>query len=167
MDGHGRRAARRRERVLMMTRPPFRRLLWRCLRLRCPICGVGPLFRRGLTAHARCPHCGFRYARGSEYGQEGYFTGAMAINLVITGILPLIVVFALALTTDLPVLPLTVAGVVWVVVFPILFYRHAAALWVLIDHTLNPPSAAELAGQHEPASVASPLAADRDRLQGR
>lgn len=27
-------------------------------RRRCPSCGVGPLFRRGLALHDRCPACG-------------------------------------------------------------------------------------------------------------
>ena len=89
-----------------------------------------------------------RVARDNEYGQEGYFTGAMAIDFVITGVLPLIAIFVLALMSRFAVVPLTIAGVTWTALFPIVFYRHTCAIWIVIDHLINPPSAAELAGEH-------------------
>jgi uncharacterized protein (DUF983 family) len=150
----------------MTSRPNGWRLLGRCLRLRCPVCGQGPIFRSWFAAHERCERCGFVFARDNEYGQEGYFTGAMAINVVITGVLPLIAIFVLALTSRFPVVPLTTAGVIWTALFPILFYRHACAIWIVIDHLINPPSPAELAGERRATPVASPLAADRERLKG-
>jgi uncharacterized protein (DUF983 family) len=144
------------------------RLLGRCLRLRCPVCGQGPLFRSGLSVNERCPVCSFRYARANEYGSEGYFTGAMAINLVVTGVLPLIVIVGIAMTSTIPVVPLTTAGIIWTVVFPILCYRHSCALWVFVDHLLNPVTAAELASQADaPAPTPSPIAADRARQRSR
>ncbi|MCC6628072.1 MAG: DUF983 domain-containing protein [Chloroflexi bacterium] len=144
------------------------RLLGRCLRLRCPVCGQGRLFRSGLSVNEQCPTCRFRFARANEYGSEGYFTGAMAINLVVTGVLPLIVIVGIAMTSTVPVVPLTTVGVIWTVVFPILGYRHACALWVFVDHLLNPVTAAELVRQDvAPASTPSPIAADRARQSGR
>ena len=38
----------------------------RALRLRCPVCGRGRLFRR-MTMLKHCAHCGFRYERDVEY----------------------------------------------------------------------------------------------------
>ena len=89
----------------------------------------------------------------------------MAINFVITGVLPLIAIFVLALMSRFAVVPLTIAGVTWTALFPIVFYRHACAIWIVIDHLINPPSAAELAGERRATPVASPLAADRERLE--
>lgn len=36
-------------------------VLRRGLRRRCPRCGEGPLFRRGISAYDRCPLCGLVY----------------------------------------------------------------------------------------------------------
>jgi hypothetical protein len=92
----------------------------------------------------------------------------MAINLVLTGVLPLIVIVGIAMGGSVPVVPLTTAGVIWTVVFPILFYRHACAAWVFLDHLLNPVTAAELARQDDvPAAAPSPIAADRARRSQR
>jgi uncharacterized protein (DUF983 family) len=150
----------------MTPRPRFWRLLWRTFRRRCPVCGQGPLFRTYFTPHDRCSACGFYYVRGNEYGREGYFTGAMAINLVITGVVPLVALFILAVTTRLSVWELTAAGVAWTVLFPIVFYPYSCALWIVIDHLLHPPTPAELAGQRPDNDVASPLAAMRGRRRG-
>jgi uncharacterized protein (DUF983 family) len=145
--------------------------LWRlvgcALRLRCPVCGTGRLFRSYFTPNERCPHCGFLIARGNEYGHEGYFTGAMAINLVITGVVPLVVLSILAMTTALTAMQLVIAGVVWTVLFPLLFYPYACALWIVVDHLSNPPPPAELAGEQTARPVASPLAARRERARRR
>ena len=42
-------------------RDPLSVILRRGLRRRCPRCGEGPLFRRGISAHDRCSACGLVY----------------------------------------------------------------------------------------------------------
>src|SRR5579884_2595182 len=66
-------------------------LLWRALLLRCPRCGEGPLYKRGYTMYEACPVCGWRYER-----EEGYWTGAMAVNLVVAELIVTAVVVPLA-----------------------------------------------------------------------
>ena len=44
-----------------MIREPLSVILRRGLRRRCPRCGEGPLFRRGISAHDRCSACGLVY----------------------------------------------------------------------------------------------------------
>ena len=51
----------------------------RALRRRCPRCGGGGLFRRWFQMEETCPTCGLRFER-----TEGYWTGSMALNLVVT-----------------------------------------------------------------------------------
>ena len=143
----------------------FWRLCARGARLRCPICGKGRLFRAYFTPHDRCGECGFVYARGNEYGREGYFTGAMALNLVLTGVVPLVALFVLAVTTRLPAMTLTAIGVTWAIIFPIVFYPYSCALWLVLDHLMNPPTVAELAGQTHDTPTPSPLSAQRRRSQ--
>jgi uncharacterized protein (DUF983 family) len=44
-------------------RTPVGVALRRGLRRRCPRCGVGPLFRRGIKTYERCPSCDLQYQR--------------------------------------------------------------------------------------------------------
>ena len=47
----------------MTERTPIRTALARGLRRRCPRCGIGPLFRRGIKTYERCPSCDLQYQR--------------------------------------------------------------------------------------------------------
>src|SRR5947207_3385064 len=49
--------------------------LSRGLRLRCPRCGEGRLFRQLLAMHRSCGHCGFVYERA-----PGFFLGSAYLN---------------------------------------------------------------------------------------
>jgi uncharacterized protein (DUF983 family) len=44
-------------------RDPFGVVVRRGLRRRCPRCGIGPLFRRGIRTYERCSACGLLYQR--------------------------------------------------------------------------------------------------------
>lgn len=107
-------------------------LLWRGLRLRCPRCGKGKLFYRGYRMYALCPECGWRFER-----EEGYWTGAMAVNLVVTELIVAAVVIPLA-AIQTPLVPLFAIGIPATVALPLIFYRHSKSLWMTIDFLLNP-----------------------------
>jgi uncharacterized protein (DUF983 family) len=47
-------------------RPRVASVLRNGFRRRCPRCGIGPLFRRGIETHERCSECGLLYQR--NYG---------------------------------------------------------------------------------------------------
>ncbi|MDZ4861904.1 MAG: hypothetical protein SGJ01_00540 [Gemmatimonadota bacterium] len=51
-------------------------LLGCALRLRCPQCGGGSLFRSWLSIRERCLSCGLRMERG----EDGYVVGAYMFN---------------------------------------------------------------------------------------
>lgn len=53
-------------------RPRVAEVLRRGVRRRCPRCGEGALFRRGITAHERCSECGLLYQR--DQGDTWIFT---------------------------------------------------------------------------------------------
>jgi uncharacterized protein (DUF983 family) len=53
------------------TRPRWGDVLRRGWRRRCPRCGEGALFRRGLQFHQRCSECGLLYQR--DYGDTWIF----------------------------------------------------------------------------------------------
>jgi uncharacterized protein (DUF983 family) len=107
-------------------------LLMRALRLRCPRCGKGRLFSRGFKMYERCSVCGWKFER-----EEGYWTGAMGINLVVTELLVTAgVVVPSALQA--PLLPLLSIGLSAAILLPILFYRHAKSFWMAVDFLIHP-----------------------------
>lgn len=114
----------------------FLRLLLSGLFLRCPYCGKGKLFRRFYRMYERCPVCGWRYER-----EEGYWTGAIAINLVATELLIAIVTVPLVIwlaVSGLSVWPLVIIGVPMCVILPLLFFRHAKSFWMSLDFMVHP-----------------------------
>jgi len=67
----------------------MKQLLWRALRLRCPRCGEGRIFRRWwtYTEYKTCPSCGLPYdPRGESLGfmylSTAFITGLFFIVLV-------------------------------------------------------------------------------------
>src|SRR5947209_10969827 len=70
------------------------RLIWRALRLRCPNCGRGHLLASWFRLRERCPVCQVWLER-----EEGYFVGAMALNIVIGEFLPVVAAVAVIVTT--------------------------------------------------------------------
>lgn len=114
----------------------FFRLLWSGLFLRCPYCGKGKLFRRYYAMYEQCPVCGWRYER-----EEGYWTGAIALNLVVTELLIAIVTVPVVIwlaVSGLSVWPLVIIGVPMCFILPLLFFRHAKSFWMSIDFMIHP-----------------------------
>jgi uncharacterized protein (DUF983 family) len=110
-----------------------RGLLWRC-----PNCGKGKVFRGLFKMNEQCPVCHFVYDRG----EEGYFSGAMALNLIISelivaaGVVPVAIIAGM--NPGIPILPILVIGAALTVVLPFLFYRHSRTLWMAMDHLWHP-----------------------------
>jgi uncharacterized protein (DUF983 family) len=107
-------------------------LFWRATLLRCPRCGKAPLFRGGYTTYRRCTFCQWRFER-----EEGYWTGAMAINLVVADFVIAAVVIPLAIAGT-PVIPLLALAFPLPILLPIVFYRHAKAYWIALDFLIHP-----------------------------
>ena len=107
-------------------------LLWRGVCLRCPRCGRSKLFHHWhtLTMEERCAVCGWIFER-----EEGYWTGAIAVNLIVTEVLVAAAIIPLAILQT-PLLPLLLIGVPATILFPILFYRYSKSLWMTIDLSL-------------------------------
>lgn len=107
-------------------------LLMRGLLLRCPRCGVGKLYRRGYQMYEACGACGWVFER-----EEGYWTGAMAVNLVVTEILIFAFVFPM-LILQAPVVLTIILGLGLAILTPLLFYWHSKSLWMTVDFMLHP-----------------------------
>ncbi|HYS10019.1 MAG TPA: hypothetical protein VEP66_14855 [Myxococcales bacterium] len=74
----------------MATAEPARQIFWRGLQMKCPRCGIGPIFRRWwtYTEYKECPKCALPYdPRGESlafmYLSTAFLTGVMFIVLIV------------------------------------------------------------------------------------
>jgi hypothetical protein len=92
--------------------------------------------------YKHCPVCHFLYER-----EEGFFTGATAINLVVSELLVTVFIFPVAIWagTDphAPYIPFLILGTPLPILVPILFFRHSRALWLSMSYWLDPPQEEE------------------------
>ena len=97
---------------------------------RCARCGSGHLFHGYFHMVPDCPRCGLHFER-----EQGYFTGALAINIMATGGLFAIVFVALVAATipTIPVLPLLAVLIPIALFGPIIYYPFSKTVWVAVD----------------------------------
>jgi uncharacterized protein (DUF983 family) len=112
---------------------PLTTLLGRALRLRCPLCGGGRMFRGLMTMNRECSHCGLRYERAS-----GYFLGSIYVNYTVTAVIASALYLIPMLVTGRPVTWLIVPSIAICVIFPLFFFRYARSLWLAGDIYLSP-----------------------------
>lgn len=106
--------------------------LRRCLTLRCPACGKSSIVQRVFRIAEHCNHCGVSFKR-----EEGFFVGALLINIVTTE--------AIILLTYLLTLPfLNFASnfslgalLLLALIFPVVFYHHSWSIWLTVDHMVE------------------------------
>ena len=110
-----------------------RRLCIRGLRLRCPECGLGRLYRSPFRMNAQCEYCDLIYER-----EQGYFIGAIYLNVIGTESLLLgtLLIYGLITGTVNELILTVLIGLA--LLLPILFFPHSRSLWLSIDHILNP-----------------------------
>ena len=110
----------------------FWTLLRRCLLLRCPYCGQGRQFS-GLRMLQQCPNCGLKYER-----EPGFFLGSIYFNYGLTALVVVIAYPILLFNRIVPESWLLLGAFVFVVLFPVLFFRHARSLWLGFDQWYDP-----------------------------
>jgi len=114
----------------------FLLLTLRALRLRCPRCAGGSLFRSWWALKPTCPHCGFALDRG----EPDFWIGGYAVNMVAGELLATFILLAIAAVTwpDIPWTFLQVAGVTLAIAVPILFFPVSRILWLAWDFCFRP-----------------------------
>src|SRR5687768_7518003 len=108
-------------------------LLSRALRLRCPLCGQGKLFRGWFWMHEQCPQCGVKFER-----EPGFFLGSIYINYGLTVLIVAIAYPALLFNKIVPETPLLIASLTFTVLFPLLVFPWARSLWLGFDQWRDP-----------------------------
>jgi len=111
----------------------FLKLVGRALLLLCPVCGRGKLFSGIFRVPDKCPTCGAPYAR-----EPGFFLGSIYINYGLTALIAAIVYPILMFNKSVAEPYLTIGSLAFVVLFPLLFFRHARSLWIGFDQWYDP-----------------------------
>lgn len=110
----------------------FWRRVGRGLRLRCPRCGVGKLYRGPFTMNERCSECHCDFTR-----EPGFYLGSIYFNYGLT---------ALVVTVTYVIAQVLGHGrskwlmgtmLAWCVIFPLWFFRYARSLWLGMDHYVD------------------------------
>lgn len=112
---------------------PLVRLLWRAVRLRCPACGQAAIFRGWFAMNKSCAPCGKWFQRDA-----GYFLGSIYFNYGVTGLLVTAIYFALFFADVLSNEQTLALLAVFVIVFPVWFFRYSRALWMAVDEWFDP-----------------------------
>lgn len=104
----------------------------RALRLRCPRCGEGALFRGLVQMHDACPVCGLSFRR-----EPGFYLGSIYLNygatVIVTGLLYAVLVLGVGTSAETALcICLAVA-----VLLPVLLFRHARSLLLALDSSVN------------------------------
>ncbi len=106
----------------------------RALRLRCPQCGEGPLFRGFITMHHHCDHCNFIFERA-----PGFFLGSTYVNYGLTTVSLTALYMGLHYGLDISNAVLAPALLVYCVVVPLIVFRYARAWWLAMDCFFDDP----------------------------
>ena len=83
--------------------------------------------------YAACRHCGLKFER-----EQGYFVGAIYINYAATIGVAVPGFFLLDAFTGITIDQQLAIWIPFTVIFPLIFFHHARALWLAVDHLLNP-----------------------------
>ncbi len=104
------------------------------LRLRCPRCGQGKLFAKFITMEKTCDGCQLDIAK-----TPGYYLGSTYINYGFTTVICMVTYMSLRFGAGYESKTLIAPFVVFLVGFPLLFFRHARALWLMMDTLIDRP----------------------------
>jgi uncharacterized protein (DUF983 family) len=116
------------------TRPASNRLkLATIVRLRCPRCGQGRLFRGWFRMLPACEHCGLDFQR-----EPGFFLGSIYVNYGAASVIAGTTYVVLTMGLGWPP-PWVLAGcLAFTVVFPLWFFRYARTVFFAVDYYANP-----------------------------
>ena len=120
----------------------YLRLFGRALRLRCPNCGGGPIFKSWFRMRAHCPACGLPLERGDQ----GYQVGSYMFNIIAAELI-FAAMFLGILVATWPTPPwelLQYGGIVLMVLAPVAFFPFSKTLFLAFDLLFRPASPDEL-----------------------
>ncbi len=126
------------QRCVMANEKRFSTLVIRALRLRCPVCGQGRLFRGWFKMHDVCPECDATFER-----EAGFYLGSIYVNYGLTALVVAIGYPVLLFNQIVAEGPLLAMALGFSIIFPICFFRYARSLWLGFDEFCDPRRTAD------------------------
>jgi uncharacterized protein (DUF983 family) len=110
----------------------IKKTMARCLALRCPACGQSSIVERPFHIKHHCDSCRALFKR-----EEGFFVGAILMNVVTTELIILAVCFfwLLVIGSEYETVLFGLFGLA--VLFPILFFHHSWSFWLGFDYLVE------------------------------
>ena len=112
---------------------PFWRTVSRSCRLRCPRCGQGRLFDGWFAMRPHCDECRLDFRQ-----EPGFYLGSIYFNYGLTALIVTISFFTLYFATTLSDRVVLISLMVFIVFFPLWFFRYARSLWLGFDQYWDP-----------------------------
>ena len=114
------------------SRRPGLKTLTRWAGLKCPACGVASIVARPFQIKHHCAACRALFKR-----EDGFFVGALAINVVTTEFVILATYVVSIFFVGQNFNALIYALLALAFAFPVAFYHHAWAAWLTLDHIVE------------------------------
>ena len=112
-----------------------RTMLVRALRLRCPCCGRGSLFRDYFVRADDCDACGWKFERG-----EGHWVGGSEVHMFVSYFASVFV--CIPLLVALGRTPLVMAGVILGHIgLSLVLFRLSRSVFLAVDYFVDPGDA--------------------------
>ena len=107
-------------------------VLFRSLRLRCPVCGQSSIARGPFSIRHHCPNCRSLFKR-----EEGFFVGAILANVMTTELVILVVCLVWLIIIGSSYQSVLAGLFVVALLFPVAFYHHSWSLWLGFDYLIE------------------------------
>jgi len=104
----------------------------RAFRLRCPACGNSSIIQKPFHIKHHCDRCRSLFKR-----EEGFFVGAILMNVVVSELIILVVCFFALLLLGADYDDVLKVLFVVAVLFPVLFFHHSWSLWLAFDYLIE------------------------------
>ena len=104
-----------------------------------PRCGEGKLFAGWFTMNERCEHCSLQYER-----EPGYFLGSSYINYGWTSMSMMFAYLLLRYVLGYPNMYVLPPLTAYIIIFPLVFFRYARAMWLAFDIYFDHSTLSEL-----------------------
>ena len=117
---------------MSIERGPVLTVLWRAMRLRCPVCDKSSLIERPFHIRHHCPSCRSLFKR-----EEGFFVGAILANVITTELVILVVCLISLLVVGASYSKVLLGLFVVALVFPLAFFHHSWSLWLAFDYLIE------------------------------
>ena len=121
-------------------------MLWRGVRVRCPRCGGGKLFKSFFKLKERCPTCGYKIDREAN---GGFWLGGYVMNTALgESLLALyLLVFATRVIAhpDMTIRTWLAGAIALALIPPALLFPMSRTTWMAIDLAIHPLEPYEVA----------------------